>query len=372
MRGRNVLRYMQTYRMEELELRRSRPAHAVLVAAAATCGLLWVGAALVAPAADRRARRCVALGDRRRARHRLPAALSSSASMRRLRSLAGTDALTGLANHRELSRAPRWRARPRRARATGPLALVIARPRQLQADQRHPRPPVRRRGTARRSAPRSRDGRPRQRYRGSHRRRGVRAHPPGRRLAIPRSRSPSGLARRSPRSRSPASSSRCSAGVAAYPRRRRGFRRPWSSSPTARCTGQSAAARAAPGGSTPSTRRRPGATASGPRWSSCSTLDRPITPVFQPVVSLGTGPRRRLRGAGALSGHQPGAPPTSGSPRRTAAGSGPSSRRPRSAPPWSRVGSPVRRPPGDQRQPLGARLGPVVQDALRGRPRAES
>ena len=98
-------------------------------------------------------------------------------------------------------------------------------------------------------------------------------------------------------------------------------------------------------------------------------LDRPVVSAFQPVVSLGTG---RVVGYEALA-RFPGAErahaPTSGSPRRTAAASAPSSRRPRSAPRSSRS-APVRDPPRDQRQPLGAHLD-LVRERACGEPRRD-
>ena len=60
-----------------------------------------------------------------------------------------TDALTGIANRAHLRRRARARARPRRAATDGDRSRCVhARPRPLQAAQRHPRPPGRRRGAA--------------------------------------------------------------------------------------------------------------------------------------------------------------------------------------------------------------------------------
>ena len=115
-------------------------------------------------------------------------------------------------------------------------------------------------------------------------------------------------------------------------------------------------------------RRRPraGALERAPaeRGRELLALERPIEPVFQPVVSLATG---RIVGFEALARFTcpASARRTSGSRRRTAPGSAPSSRRPRSGRRSSRRAT-ARRPPRGQRQPVGARLAGRRPQALAG------
>ena len=123
-------------------------------------------------------------------------------SARVLAGLAATDPLTGLANHRTFHE--QLRPRSTRARALrAPAGAGAARPRPLQADQRHVRPRRGRPGDRGDRAPPARPG-PRRRAGGPDRRRGVRLAPArgGRdgRAAPP----PSAPARWSSRRRSPA------------------------------------------------------------------------------------------------------------------------------------------------------------------------
>ena len=97
-------------------------------------------------------------------------------------------------------------------------------------------------------------------------------------------------------------------------------------------------------------------TSNAPRSRACSPTPTASTMVFQPIMDLRTGRRRRLRVALAL---QPRAPPraqTSGSPRRTAAGSA-TRWRPRPSPPhWRRPGRPDGTLSDLQPQPVVAAL----------------
>ena len=265
--------------------------------------------------------------------------------------------------HRRAHRAaPTTAASTRRSRpsstapasAATPLAARAARPRQLQAGQRGPRASLRRRGPAR--------GRRRAARRGPARR----TAPHGSAATSSGSSSPG--ATRTPRfevaERARAAVAAipvhgfqlsCSAGLAAFPERRRGPRRPSSSSPT------SALYWAKRGGKRRTRRFDPEHAPA--TWTDRQraeveellALDRPIDPVFQPVVSLATG---RVVGFEALArfavAHR--APPDVWFAQAHGCGLGAELEAAAIRAALEPLGPPARDPPGDQRQPLGARL----------------
>ena len=303
----------------------------LLLSAAVGFGVLWVGVVALATGGvdgvPLLVLGCAGFSGPRRCCRWSGATRRSSRASRR------TDPLTGLANHRgfhqELAR-----QLERARRGNGRLAPGDARRGPLQGRQRRPRALLRRRGPEiDRQGPQDRRQRPG--HRGAPRRRGVRAHRPGARRGGRLSRWPSGRGTRRAPFRFAASSSparRAWRPIRTTPRTRRAS----ASSPRARSTGQSAAARGARVGSIPGTSRSAGPGDAPPRSSRAAR----VRAADHAGVPAGGGPRERppggLRGAGALHELRPSAPPRPGLRRPTAAAWAPTSRRRRSARPSSR------------------------------------